>query len=170
MLNAFIEITPSDLMKYQVDNVIGGLQMIDREEADDKIIAVLLATKRNLRRPARNAWAHDVADAAVADTHALLFHTSSSHALGRRAASHVAACEAQQAIVYVPAAVMWEVAALSRGRRAIDRPAAHDSRPSHPGVRSGSRAVVTSPTYCCDFFCAASRSFDRSPERMFDIA
>jgi len=24
--------------------------------------------------------------------------------------------------------------------------------------------------YCCDFFWAASRSFERSPDRMFDIA
>jgi inorganic pyrophosphatase len=62
ILNAFIEITPFDLMKYEVDpldicvlsertiarneiivrcRVIGGVQMIDGGEADDKIISVL---------------------------------------------------------------------------------------------------------------------------------
>ena len=46
VLNAYIEITPYDLMTYEVEiivrcRVIGGLQMIDRGEADDKIIAVL---------------------------------------------------------------------------------------------------------------------------------
>jgi PIN domain nuclease of toxin-antitoxin system len=60
-----------------------------------------------------------VADAAVTDTHALLFHASSASALGRRAAAHFAACELQQAIVYVPAAVVWEVSVLSRARRGL---------------------------------------------------
>lgn len=57
-----------------------------------------------------------MADVAVTDTQALLFHTSSAAALGRRAAAHFAACERQQAIVYVPAAVVWEVSLLSRAR------------------------------------------------------
>jgi PIN domain nuclease of toxin-antitoxin system len=55
--------------------------------------------------------------AAVADTHALLFHASASRALGRRAAAHFDACEHQQALVYVPMAVIWEVGLLARASR-----------------------------------------------------
>jgi PIN domain nuclease of toxin-antitoxin system len=55
--------------------------------------------------------------AAVADTHALLFHASASRALGRRAAAHFDACERQQALVYLPMAVMWEVSLLARASR-----------------------------------------------------
>ena len=55
--------------------------------------------------------------AAVADTHALLFHAAASGVLGRRAAAHFAACERQQAIVYVPAAVVWETSLLARVSR-----------------------------------------------------
>jgi PIN domain nuclease of toxin-antitoxin system len=55
--------------------------------------------------------------AAVADTHALLFHAAASRALGRRAAAHFEACERQQALVYVPAAVIWEVSLLARVSR-----------------------------------------------------
>ncbi len=55
--------------------------------------------------------------AAVADTHALLFHAAASRALGRRAAGHFEACERQQALVYVPMAVIWEVSLLSRASR-----------------------------------------------------
>ncbi len=56
-------------------------------------------------------------DAAVTDTHALLFHAGGSARLGKRAAAHFAAAEARQALVYVPAAVMWEVALLARAGR-----------------------------------------------------
>jgi PIN domain nuclease of toxin-antitoxin system len=55
--------------------------------------------------------------AAVADTHALLFHASATRALGWRAAAHFEACERQQALVYVPAAVIWEVSLLARASR-----------------------------------------------------
>jgi PIN domain nuclease of toxin-antitoxin system len=55
--------------------------------------------------------------AAVADTHALLFHAAASRALGRRAAAHLEACERQQALVYVPVAVIWEVSLLARASR-----------------------------------------------------
>ena len=55
--------------------------------------------------------------AAVADTHALLFHASANRALGRRAAAHFKACERQQALVYVPMAVIWEVSLLARASR-----------------------------------------------------
>jgi PIN domain nuclease of toxin-antitoxin system len=55
--------------------------------------------------------------AAVTDTHALLFHAGDSAALGRRAAAHFQACESQQALVYVPVAVVWEVSLLARVSR-----------------------------------------------------
>jgi PIN domain nuclease of toxin-antitoxin system len=54
---------------------------------------------------------------AVTDTHALLFHASATRALGRRAAAHFEACERQQALVYVPMAVVWEVSLLARASR-----------------------------------------------------
>jgi PIN domain nuclease of toxin-antitoxin system len=55
--------------------------------------------------------------AAVTDTHALLFHASASRALGRRAKAHFEACEHQQALLYVPMAVIWEVSLLARASR-----------------------------------------------------
>ena len=56
-------------------------------------------------------------DSAVADTHALLYHAGGSRRLGRRAAALFARAEAREAIVYVPAAVVWEVALLARAGR-----------------------------------------------------
>jgi len=56
-------------------------------------------------------------DAAVADTHALLYHAGGSRRLGRRAAALFARAEAREAVVYVPAAVVWEVALLARAGR-----------------------------------------------------
>ena len=55
--------------------------------------------------------------AAVTDTHALLFHAAGGGRLGRKAAAHYAACERREALVYVPAAVMWECALLARAGR-----------------------------------------------------
>lgn len=55
--------------------------------------------------------------AAVTDTHALLFHAAGGGRLGPKAAAHFAACEAREALLYVPAAVVWEVALLARGGR-----------------------------------------------------
>jgi PIN domain nuclease of toxin-antitoxin system len=52
--------------------------------------------------------------AVVADTHALLFHAAGGGALGPDAKTHFAAAEAQTSIVYVPAAVIWEVSLLAR--------------------------------------------------------
>jgi len=61
--------------------------------------------------------------AVVCDTHALLFHAAGDRRLGRRAAAVFAACEAQRAIVYVPAVVLWEIALLARrGRVDLRRP------------------------------------------------
>ncbi len=62
-------------------------------------------------------------DAAVTDTHALLYFAGASPRLGKRAAAHFAAAEARKAVVYVPIAVMWEVALLARaGRFNLRRP------------------------------------------------
>ena len=55
--------------------------------------------------------------AAVVDTHPLIFHAMGSAALGKHAAAHFAACEAQQALTYVPMAVIWEVSLLARVSR-----------------------------------------------------
>ncbi len=52
--------------------------------------------------------------AAVTDTHALLYHAAGSARLGKRAAAHFTACEDRQAVLYVPAAVIWETALLAR--------------------------------------------------------
>lgn len=55
--------------------------------------------------------------AAVTDTHALLFHSAGSGRLGRRAATYFEACERREALLYVPAAVIWECALLARAGR-----------------------------------------------------
>ncbi|MFI5183242.1 MAG: type II toxin-antitoxin system VapC family toxin [Vicinamibacteria bacterium] len=52
--------------------------------------------------------------AAVTDTHPLLFHAAGGSKLGRRAAALFDAAERQEAIVYVPAAVIWECSLLAR--------------------------------------------------------
>ena len=55
--------------------------------------------------------------AAVADTHAILFHAADGRGLGSKAAAMFARCERQQAVIYVPAIVMWEVSLLARVSR-----------------------------------------------------
>lgn len=55
--------------------------------------------------------------AAVTDTHPLVFHAAGSGRLGPRAARLFERCEARDAIVYVPAAVIWECGLLVRARR-----------------------------------------------------
>ena len=58
-----------------------------------------------------------MADAAVSDTHALIFHAAGGGRLGPKARAHFDACERQQAILYVPAVVMWECSLLARAVR-----------------------------------------------------
>jgi PIN domain nuclease of toxin-antitoxin system len=58
-----------------------------------------------------------VADAAITDTHALVFHAAGGGRLGPKARQHFDACERQQAILYVPAVVMWEISLLARAVR-----------------------------------------------------
>jgi PIN domain nuclease of toxin-antitoxin system len=65
-------------------------------------------------------------DAAVTDTHALVYHAAGSARLGRRAAAHFDRAEERRALVYVPAAVMWEVALLARRARISLRRAPRD--------------------------------------------
>lgn len=55
--------------------------------------------------------------AAVTDTHALLFHAAGGRGLGVRAAKHFERCEQREAILYVPAAVIWECSILARAVR-----------------------------------------------------
>jgi PIN domain nuclease of toxin-antitoxin system len=57
------------------------------------------------------------AEAAVTDTHALVFHAAGGGRLGTRAAAFFARCERREAIVYVPAVVMWECGLLARVSR-----------------------------------------------------
>jgi len=52
--------------------------------------------------------------AVVTDTHPLVFHAAGGGRLGPRAKSIFAAAEARQTIIYVPAAVVWEVSLLAR--------------------------------------------------------
>ena len=54
---------------------------------------------------------------AVTDTHPLLFHAAGGGRLGPRAAAFFARCERRDAILYVPAAVMWECSLLARAAR-----------------------------------------------------
>jgi PIN domain nuclease of toxin-antitoxin system len=56
--------------------------------------------------------------AAVTDTHPLIFHAAGGlRRLGKLAKAHFAACERREAILYVPAAVMWECALLAKRQR-----------------------------------------------------
>lgn len=70
------------------------------------------------RKPAAAGAPHVTeTDAAVSDTHALLYHAGRSPRLGRRAAALFARAEERTAIIYVPAAVVWEISLLARGGR-----------------------------------------------------
>ncbi len=53
-------------------------------------------------------------NALVSDTHAILYHAAGGRKLGRAAAAHFEACEEQEAILYIPAAVIWEITLLTR--------------------------------------------------------
>lgn len=56
-------------------------------------------------------------EAAVTDTHALVFHAAGGGKLGPRAAAFYDRCERREAILYVPAAVIWECSLLARVSR-----------------------------------------------------
>src|SRR5437868_5863947 len=55
--------------------------------------------------------------AAVTDTHPLIFFAAGGGRLGDRAARVFARCERREAILYVPAVVMWECTLLARAAR-----------------------------------------------------
>jgi PIN domain nuclease of toxin-antitoxin system len=54
-----------------------------------------------------------VAEAAVTDTHPLLFHAAGNRRLGRRAAAMFEAAERGAAVIYVPTVVIWECGLLA---------------------------------------------------------
>ena len=56
-------------------------------------------------------------EAAVTDTHALIFHASGGRGLSTRAAAFFEHCERQERIIYVPMPVMWECSLLARAAR-----------------------------------------------------
>lgn len=56
-------------------------------------------------------------EAAVTDTHALIFHAVGNGRLGLRAAAFFDRCERREAILYVPAVVIWECSLLARVAR-----------------------------------------------------
>ncbi len=53
-------------------------------------------------------------NAVVTDTHPLVFHAAGGGRLGTQARAQFAAAEAGETIIYVPAAVVWEVSLLAR--------------------------------------------------------
>jgi PIN domain nuclease of toxin-antitoxin system len=53
-------------------------------------------------------------EAAVTDTHPLVFHAAGGGRLGLKAAAFFERCERREAILYVPVAVMWECSLLAR--------------------------------------------------------
>ena len=97
--------------------------------------------------------------AAVTDTNALLLYVAESPRLGKRAGAHFAACDRQQALVYVPVVVVWECAVLARrGRVMFDRPvnALFDDLFSNPAFQPYD--LTLSQT-----FLAADMSFTADP-------
>ncbi len=55
--------------------------------------------------------------AAVTDTHPLILYAVGTRSLGARATAHFDRCEQRRAILYVPAAVIWETSVLARVSR-----------------------------------------------------
>jgi len=51
---------------------------------------------------------------AITDTHPLIFHAAGGGRLGARAAAFFDRCERHEAILYVPAVVIWECSLLAR--------------------------------------------------------
>ena len=86
--------------------------------------------------------------AAVVDTHALVFHAAASGRLGPRAALHLSACEAREAIAYVPMAVVLECSLLARASRISLR----------RSIRAFFDDLFSSPAY---------QSLDITPEQVF---
>lgn len=86
---------------------------------------------------------------AVTDTHALIFHAAGGGRLGPRAKSHFEATERRSALVYVPAAVMWEVSLLARVGRVV----------LHRSVRQFFADLYSNPAY---------QPYDLGADQVFD--
>ncbi len=78
-----------------------------------------------------------MADAAVTDTHALIFHAAGGGKLGPKARAHFDASEQRTAITYVPVAVIWECSLLARAVRIN----------LHRSVRAFFDDLFTNPAY-----------------------
>jgi len=91
-----------------------------------------------------------VADAAVTDTNALIYHaTGPARLLSRRAADYYAACDGQRALLFVPSAVIWEFSLLARvGRVDLGR-----------SPRSFFDDLFSNPSY---------QALDVTPEQVYD--
>lgn len=87
-------------------------------------------------------------DAAVTDTHPLLFHAAGTGRLGTKAARVFHRCEQREAIIYVPAAVMWETSLLARVSRVN----------LHRGVRAFFADLFSNPAY---------QPLDLTPDQVF---
>jgi PIN domain nuclease of toxin-antitoxin system len=98
-------------------------------------------------------------EAAVTDTHPLLFHAAGSGRLGPRSAALFERCERREAIIYVPGAVIWEASLLARvGRVNLRR-----------SVRAFFDDLFSNPAYqpldltCEHVYAAGDLSFTRDP-------
>lgn len=87
-------------------------------------------------------------EAAVTDTHALVFHAAGGGGLSARAAAFFERCERQQTIIYVPAVVIWECSLLARVARINLR----------RSVRAFFEDLFTNPAY---------QPLDASPEQVY---
>ena len=87
--------------------------------------------------------------AAVTDTHPLIFHAAGGGRLGPRAAAFFDRCERRESILYVPSAVIWECSLLARVSRI--------------NLRRSTRAffddLFSNPAY---------QPLDLTPEQVFD--
>lgn len=88
-------------------------------------------------------------EAAVTDTHPLLFHAAGSRRLGKRAAAVFEAAERRAAVVYVPVAVLWECGLLALAGRIDLRRSLHDF----------CTALFSNPAY---------QPLDLTPEQVYD--
>ncbi len=62
-------------------------------------------------------------EAAVLDTHPLIFHAAGARRLGSKASALFSRCEAGESVLYVPTPVIWECTLLARaGRINLRRP------------------------------------------------
>jgi PIN domain nuclease of toxin-antitoxin system len=98
-------------------------------------------------------------DAAVTDTHPLLLHAAGRSNLGPKAARFFGRAERREAIIYVPAAVMWETSLLARAGRVNLR----------RSIRAFFEDLFSNPAYqpldatSADVFLADELRFNRDP-------